>query len=273
MNEDIRILIIEDDPEDIERFTKSHEMGECSECIVDFVSTGAEGLELCKKHIYQVIITDYHTDSISTLDLVESLKTQPEPPLVIVITDQGDEEIAVQLLKNGVSDYLVKDQSGMYLKLMPRVVKKSLNERYLLKQKEDAFHALKESQERYQRLEENLLGVFVYSHNTNGVITYVSPSVKKVLGYFPEEFMNHYSTYLTDHPINKEVDLLTQLSIMGIPQKPYEVEIFHKNGTIHRLLVSEIPVFDDHGKVIAVEGIAKDISALHKTYTDQIEDK
>ena len=265
MNNDIRILIIEDDPDGIERFNKSHEKGECAECIVDFVSTGEEALDLCKKHVYQVIITDYLTGSLSTLDLVDSLKIQPEPPIVIVITDQGDDEIAVQLLKNGVSDYLVKDREGMYLKLIPRVVKKSLNERNLLKQHEDACRALIESQKRYQRLEENLLDIFVYSHDTDGVFTYISPSVKQVLGYSPEEFMRHYSTYLTDHPINKEVDLLTQLSIMGKHQKPYEVEVFHRNGTIHRLLVSEIPVFDDLGKVVAVEGIAKDITDLHKT--------
>ena len=191
---------------------------------------------------------------------------------MIVITDQGDEEIAVQLLKNGVTDYLVKDHPGMYLKLIPRTVKKSLNERNLLKQHEDACRALIESQRRYQRLEENLPDIFVYSHDTDGVFTYISPSVKQVLGYSPEEFMHHYSTYLTDHPINKDVELLTQLSIMGEPQKPYEVEVFHNNGTKHRLLVSEIPVFDDYGKVMAVEGIAKDISTFRKNNTGQVED-
>lgn len=37
----------------------------------------------------------------------------------------------------------------------------------------------------------------------------------------------------------------------GIKQPPYEVEIYHKNGTIRSLQVLEVPVFDDNRRVIA----------------------
>jgi signal transduction histidine kinase len=48
--------------------------------------------------------------------------------------------------------------------------------------------------------------------------------------------------------------------IRGKQQPPYELEIYHKGGSIHRLGVSEVPTFDDQGNVIAVEGIAHDIT-------------
>jgi diguanylate cyclase (GGDEF)-like protein/PAS domain S-box-containing protein len=81
-----------------------------------------------------------------------------------------------------------------------------------------------------------------------------------VLGYSQEEFLKHYTEYLTDNPVNKEVEHRTNLSIQGVQQPPYEVEIYHKDGSIRRLEVTEFPVFDNKGNVVAVEGLAHDIT-------------
>jgi PAS domain S-box-containing protein len=124
-----------------------------------------------------------------------------------------------------------------------------------------AEEARRKSEEKYRRLVENLKQeYFFYSHGTDGIFTYMSPSMENVLGYTEQEFLTHYTEYLTDNPINKEVVHHTELSIQGKQQPPYEIEIFHKNGDVHRLEVSEAPVFDAAGKVTAVEGIAHDIT-------------
>jgi signal transduction histidine kinase len=52
----------------------------------------------------------------------------------------------------------------------------------------------------------------------------------------------------------------SDLSIKGIKQPPYELEIYHKDGSVRTLFVQEVPVFDKNHKVIAVEGIAEDIT-------------
>ncbi|MBM4135886.1 MAG: sensor domain-containing diguanylate cyclase [Nitrospira sp.] len=120
---------------------------------------------------------------------------------------------------------------------------------------------LKESEIKYRRFVENLRQEhFFYRHNTDGVFTYLSPSITDVLGYSQEEFLTHFTEYLTDNPINKEVIHHTELSIKGIQQPPYEVEIYHKDGSIHRLEVSEFPVLDNKGNVVGVEGLAHDVT-------------
>jgi PAS domain S-box-containing protein len=109
---------------------------------------------------------------------------------------------------------------------------------------------LKISEERYRRLVENLQEeYFFYSHDTDGVFSYISPSITNILGYTQEEFLQHYTEYLTDHPINKYVVEQTNLSIRGIRQQSYEVEIYHNDGTPRRLEVSEVPVFDKEKKI------------------------
>jgi PAS domain S-box-containing protein len=128
-------------------------------------------------------------------------------------------------------------------------------------ERKKAEQALRDSEERYRRLVENLeREYFFYSHGTDGIFTYISPSIENVLGYSEQEFLTHYTEYLTDNPINAEVVRRTELSIAGKQQHPYEIEIFHNDGSVHWLEVSEVPAFDATGKVIAVEGIAHDIT-------------
>lgn len=117
----------------------------------------------------------------------------------------------------------------------------------------------------YRRFVERLeLRHFFYRHGTDGVFTYLSPSITNVLGYSPPEFEKHYTSYLTDHPINSEVVRRTDLSIQGIQQPPYFVEIKHKDGSIRMLEVSEYPVRAASGEVVAVEGIAQDVTAMKR---------
>lgn len=110
---------------------------------------------------------------------------------------------------------------------------------------------------------------FIYSHDRNGIFTYLSSSVTEMLGYLPEEFQKHYATYLTDHPANREVARRTELSIQGKQQPPYEVEIFHRDGSRRWLEVAEVPVFDGSGKVVAVEGIARDVTGRRLLQDDR----
>ncbi len=136
-------------------------------------------------------------------------------------------------------------------------------------QRKRAEEVLRKAEEKHSRLIENLQdNYFLYTHNTEGIFTYLSPAITNILGYSTEEFLTHYSEYLTDNPINRNVAKHTVLSLKGIKQPPYELEIYHKDGTTRILFVQEVPIFDDGHKVIAVEGIAEDITRRKKTEDD-----
>ncbi|HUT31112.1 MAG TPA: PAS domain S-box protein [Sedimentisphaerales bacterium] len=128
-----------------------------------------------------------------------------------------------------------------------------------------AEQAKQEAEQKYRRIVESLRQeYFFYSHGPDGVFTYVSPSITNVIGYSQKDFLTHYTKYLTDSRINTAAVYHANLSIRGEQQPPYEVEIYHKDRTIHRLEVTEVPVFDADGAVIAVEGIAHDITEHRK---------
>ena len=52
----------------------------------------------------------------------------------------------------------------------------------------------------------------------------------------------------------------TGLIVKGEKQTPYEVETYHENGSTRLLVITEVPIFDKQGNMIAVEGIVQHIT-------------
>jgi len=124
---------------------------------------------------------------------------------------------------------------------------------------------LARSEDRYKRMLENLKDEFMFfSHDTNKTFTLLSPSVKNILGYTQEEYKKNIDDLWTNHPVNIKGRKHTELSIQGIRQSPYEVDVYHKNGSSRRLVVIETPLLDDKGQVTFVEGMARDITEKRK---------
>ena len=130
---------------------------------------------------------------------------------------------------------------------------------------EKTVRALGEARERYRRLVEGLKGeYFFYQHDAKGVFTYLSPSIKDVLGYTQPRFMKHFAKYFTPNPVNKEARRYTLESLKGRSQPPYKLELFHAKGGRRWLEVFEVPVRNASGQVVSVEGIAHDITSRVK---------
>jgi len=127
--------------------------------------------------------------------------------------------------------------------------------------------ALEKSREKYDRMLENLQEEFLFfSHDVEGNFTYASPSLTRILGYSVDEYFSmNFQNHWTPNPINKKADLHSRKSIQGIKQPPYEMEIYHKNGTYRRFITIETPVFNEHGEVVSVEGTARDVTEKKKT--------
>jgi PAS domain S-box-containing protein len=179
----------------------------------------------------------------------------------------------LSILKEGILEvvYRVRDGEGGWRWLQSRdkafrrnadgTVRQIIGIARDITEKKRAEEELRLSEEKHRRLIENLASdYFFYAHDPQGVFTYLSPSIKGMLGYSREEFMRHYTTYLTDNPINQQVVERTEGSIRGIQQPPYLVEILDSERNPRWLEITENPIFDAEGVVVAVEGLAHDIT-------------
>ncbi|MFA7577785.1 MAG: PAS domain S-box protein [Candidatus Muiribacteriota bacterium] len=116
----------------------------------------------------------------------------------------------------------------------------------------------------------NLKGeYFFFSHTPEGEILYSSPSIKNVLGYTPEEFKGNVSQYFTNNPVNNKVKSFFKTNYKKKSSEPYEIEHITKDGGVRTLHILEIPIKNEKGKIISIEGIAHDIT-LKKKYEDAL---
>ncbi len=120
---------------------------------------------------------------------------------------------------------------------------------------------LRQLEEKYKRLVESLTEEYIfYSHDSAGMVTYVSPSITKILGYSQEESMRNYREFLTDHEMNQEALNRSKASLKGLVQPPFMNELYHIDGTTRIFYNTELPIYDENGKVTGVEGIAHDVT-------------
>lgn len=124
--------------------------------VVDIAGNGEEGLRMADQSHYDIVLVDYNMPMFGGIEVLRMLKGRKDFPPIIMVTGNGNEKIAVEALKNGASDYIVKDVDMGYLELLPMVIEKALHKRQLLKEREEMYFAVKESEERYRKLNAEL---------------------------------------------------------------------------------------------------------------------
>jgi PAS domain S-box-containing protein len=106
------ILIVEDSPEDRETYRRYLLRDHDYDYTIIEASLGQEGLNLWRQHEPDVVLLDYQLPDMDGLEFLVSLQTQqPQTPMsIVMMTGVGSEAIAVEAIKAGVQDYLVKEQ-------------------------------------------------------------------------------------------------------------------------------------------------------------------
>ena len=68
----------------------------------------AAGIALLEQEHFDVVLTDFRLPNEDGMKLIARAKALPRPPVCILMTAYGSEELAVQAIKSGADDYLSK---------------------------------------------------------------------------------------------------------------------------------------------------------------------
>jgi PAS domain S-box-containing protein len=187
----LRVLFLEDRPEDAELalFTLQNAGFECTWQRVDTQAAYLAALSIP----YDIILADYDLPQFNALQALRLLQERGLDIPFVVVTGSL-EEVAIECMKAGASDYLLKDRLG---RLAP-AVERALQEKRLRDAKRQAEESLRDSEARFRLLAENATDM-ISRHSPEGHYLYVSPAGKTLLGYEPEEMLGR-SAYDFMHP-------------------------------------------------------------------------
>jgi PAS domain S-box-containing protein/putative nucleotidyltransferase with HDIG domain len=154
---------------------------------VDGVKFGKDAIKWIEENKSALLILDYKLPDMKASEIIETLKSKSIDINCIIITGHGDVKIAVELMKLGVKDYLIKDLD--FLDLLPAVVDRVSEEIKKEQKLKEAEEALYRSEESYKILSESLIDV-IWMTDIDLNLLYISNSVTSLLGYMPEELLN-----------------------------------------------------------------------------------
>lgn len=131
---------------------------------------------------------------------------------------------------------------------------------------------LRESEERFRRLAENAQDlIYRFEVVPTRRFSYVSPSVRKLLGYTPEEFYADPDILRKIiHPDDQEL-LVRAFKSSDSSDIPNVLRWIHKDGRIVWSERRSTPIQNESGKLVAFEGIARDVTAVRETLNAFIE--
>jgi signal transduction histidine kinase len=103
---------------------------------MDICSTGREGLERLAERDYQVYLIDMRLPDISGTEVLRRVAAMKPDAVCVIVTGHGDEVAAVEAMKLGATDYVVKSPNMGHLAALPVVIGECLERKRLKRERE-----------------------------------------------------------------------------------------------------------------------------------------
>jgi two-component system, cell cycle sensor histidine kinase and response regulator CckA len=255
MSTTIRILIVEDQPTDAE-LVEIEIRKALDSCQFKRVETQDQFVTALDSFKPDLIIADYRMPQFDGLTALKiAIERVPFTP-VIIITGAINEDTAVECMKAGAANYVIKEQ----LKRLSQAVLHALEEKRVLRERYWAERALRESEERYRTLVHTLPDALTLA-DWDGNIIYESPSSVKFYGYDSENeaFGRNVLDWIHPDYRTKALGAIETLRTGG-NIRGEEFVFFKKDGSTVWGELSASSIRDDLGKVTGFLALVRDIS-------------
>ncbi len=217
---------------------------------------GEEGLSLYKKDSYDLVVVDHEMPIKNGLDVIRDITEDEIHPPIIMVTGAGNEKVAVEAMKLGAKDYIVKDIDMSYLELLPSVLERTLINHRIFEEKKKA--------------EEELLKLRKAVNNSSDVIfmtdkerkfTFVNTEFTVLYEWKETEVVNKKTPEVLNsfHITKKEMDNFWK----ALEKKDTVIKEWinqSKSGKILNIESSTNAILDEKGNIIGYLAIQRDIT-------------
>ncbi|MCP4536892.1 MAG: GAF domain-containing protein [Chloroflexi bacterium] len=238
----MRILMVEDEKHDYQIVKRTLDKSDLI-CKIIWVSCGEDALEYLQNDQFDIVLIDFKLPGINGLDTFKQIIAQGINVPVIFITGSGNESVAVEALKLGAQDYLIKDTTGEYLKFLTTIVHKAHSQ---WKDTQAREHALQESQARYRILFEHANDA-IHIENENDEIIDVNRRACELFGYSREEMLTLHVSDLQAPEVREQESDIVRTEWARYGNTIFEALNIRRDGT-------RIPVEVSVSKIMGLKG-------------------
>ncbi|HYD99823.1 MAG TPA: PAS domain-containing protein, partial [Alphaproteobacteria bacterium] len=257
----IRILLLEDSAVDAELAAATLErLGQ--PLLIDRVDTREDFVAAVDRGVYDVILADYALPSFDgDAALAIVLERTPSTPFIFVSGVLG-EEIAVDAMRKGATDFVVKQR----MHRLPAAVSRAIEEVRQRRERQRMAAALHSLEDRLDRLIAATSSM-VWSTDGAGRFVAPQPSLERLTG-LPFDRYAGRGLLEAVHPDDRErVDLLWGRAVAGRTLFDTEFRLRQRDGSYRLVLARALPTLGEDGRVLEWLGTAIDIEDRRRAET------
>ena len=251
----LRVLMVEDSEDDVLLIIRELKKGGYNP-VYELVETAATMKKALKEKQWDIIICDYKLPKFDAPSAITLLKEANIDIPVIIVSGSIGEETAVECMRLGAHDYIMKNSLS---RLCP-AINRELEESEIRNKQRQVEKDLRESEEKYRTILESIEDGY-YELDINGNFTFFNNSTCRILGYPQEELMGMNNRQYADKENAKKIfQAFNKVYRTGEPAKGFEWQVTRKDGTKRFIETSASLQKDSSGKPIGFLGITRDVT-------------
>jgi PAS domain S-box-containing protein len=265
MNEKLKILHLEDNDLDAELIAKSIKHSSLKP-IITCVKKYDEFIEALEHKKFDIVLCDYNLPSFTGIEAMAIVKEKhPELPIIFISGSIGEER-AIELLKKGATDYIIKDSPARLAAAISRAMQEAKERKKL----REARESLQRSEEQYRNIFENS-PVGIYRTTPTGKILAANHALTNMLGYSSFEELSRINLsderFGADTSRKKFIERIEKYDAID----SLEAVWVKKDGTKIYVLENAKRIRDQDGNTLYYEGTVQNIT--EKKIAQQIIEK
>jgi len=255
-DQSLRVLMVEDSEDDALLIIRELKKGGYNP-VYERMETAAAMKKALKEKQWDIILCDYKMPKFSGPSAIAMLKEANIDIPIIIVSGTIGEETVIECMRLGAQDYIMKGNMSC---LCPAIARE-LEDAEVRNKKKQAEEDLKDSENKYRLSFENVTDV-IYTIDTDLNISSVSPSVERVLGYKPQDFIGQPVSNLRNILTPESLDQAMADISLVLKGETISATIYRfiaKDGTIKHGEVSGSLIRRD-SKIIGIISVTRDIT-------------
>ena len=244
----IRVLFVEDDIVDQMAFKRMVKDKGLNYSITQAGSV-SEAHSRLETESFDIVLTDYSLGDGTAFDVIPKIENTP----VIFITGMGNEELAINAMKAGAHDYIIKDPEHNHLQVLPITVENAIHHH-------NSAERLKESEERYRLLVESANDI-IYKTDFSGNFTFVNDVAPKLTGYTIKEILSmHFLDLIRNDYRDKAAKFYSYHFKNHTESTYFEFPVIKKSGEEFWVGQNVSLIYGEKNKIDGFQAVARDIT-------------